>query len=490
MLRIRTSKTKSGKTAVQVVESGGHKITLVKHIGSAGTPVAFATLEKLAQSFIDGKSQTETLFPDFDKYSSHLPLISPDNLVVEKVERKYAYEVLEHFYHEVGFGKLEEAKIKDLCIARLLKPASKRQSLEFIVEHFGIRYSLDSFYKTFKKISAHKSLVETIATNYAVTKMGFDFCMVFYDVTTLYFESFKDDELRRPGFSKDGKSQQPQIVIGLVVTPTGFPVAYEVYEGNKFEGHTIIPVIKRFVEKFKVKSFTVVADAGMLSLDNILELQAHNLNYIVAARLSYLNDTNLKKISEFLSGRENIYYAQQNQYGKLICDYSKKRALKDKSDRNKQIERANRYISNPSGSTKTARFVKTVAPLKYEINTHLIAKDELMDGIKGYYTNLPEDIPHEFIVSKYKELWRVERAFRMSKHDLEARPIYHFKKQSVESHILIVFIAMCVGSAIESQTKQSLKHTISKIWRVYDITFKDSLSGYTFTKRSDQGVQI
>jgi transposase len=123
---------------------------------------------------------------------------------------------------------------------------------------------------------------------FAITQYGFNYNLLFYDVTTLYFETFEEDELRKNGFSKDNKSNQPQIVIGLMVSKEGFPIAHEVFSGNTFEGHTIIPIIKRFIERNNVGNFTVVADAAMISADNINELIKNNLNYIVGARLANL----------------------------------------------------------------------------------------------------------------------------------------------------------------------------------------------------------
>lgn len=181
--------------------------------------------------------------------------------------------------------------------------------------------------------------------------MNFDFSIVFYDATILYFESFEEDNWRRCGFSKDNKFNQPQIVIGLIVENNGFPVSYEIFEGNKFEGHTLLPSIVSFKNKYKIQNLTVIADAAMISIKNIESLLIHNLNYIAGARLGNLKSVIQKKINK---------------------------------------------------------------KLKIEINQELIEKTKMMLGIKGYYTNFYK-LKNKSIIKHYHNLWYVEKSFRMGK---------------------------------------------------------------------------
>ncbi|HOP59144.1 MAG TPA: IS1634 family transposase [Bacteroidales bacterium] len=142
-----------------------------------------------------------------------------------------------------------------------------------------------------------------MVVEFAKNNYGFDFDLLFYDVTTLYFETFEEDELRRNGFSKDNKLQQPQILVALLVTREGFPIAYSIFSGNTFEGHTIIPVVNAFIKKHTVKEFTVVADAAMISATNIQELLSDNINYIVGARLGSLSNDLIEQINSSITGR-------------------------------------------------------------------------------------------------------------------------------------------------------------------------------------------
>ncbi len=247
-----------------------------------------------------------------------------------------------------------------------------------------------------------KNKIEELTIKFAVKKFDFDFAIVFYDVTTLYFETFKADDFRKTGFSKGNKSNQPQIVVGLVVNKEGFPVAYELFPGNTFEGHTLIPIIKDFKKKHNIKNLTVVADAAMISTDNI----------------------------------DNLKTA-------------------DKYEMDKQIAKAKEILQSPRKSKKV-KFIKTTEA-KNELNSELINKTNTLLGIKGYHTNLDEKtFSNELVTERYHQLYKIEQAFRISKHDLKTRPIFHFKEDPIRLHVLICFMALSVPKYIEIETNMSI----------------------------------
>ena len=285
--------------------------------------------------------------------------------------------------------------------------------------------------------------------------------MLFYDVTTLYFETFQEDELRKNGFSKDNKSQQPQILVALMVTKEGFPIAYEIFSGNTYEGHTIIPAVDSFIEKNQVKEFTVVADAAMISDENIKQLIQKNINYIVGARLGNISAKLLGVIDKTITRKDGENIRLETEKGYLICSFSSVRYRKDLYEMNKQIDNAKKVIENPSKNKKT-KFVKTKNQ-KIELNEKLIDKNKKLLGIKGYYTNLEESvIDNKTVIERYHELYKIEQAFRISKSDLQTRPIFHFKEQPIKLHILICFIALVVSKHIELQTGISIKKFIDE----------------------------
>lgn len=294
----------------------------------------------------------------------------------------------------------------------------------------------------------------------------------------MYFETFKEDTeaFRKPGFSKDNKPNQPQILIGLVVNDMGFPIYYDIFIGNTFEGHIMIPVIRKLQKTHNIKTLTIVADAGMLSMDNIKEIAKAGLTYIVGARLGNLPKEKLQNISKNLNKTEGIYYRGALPQGILICDYSQKRANKDRADRKKQLMKAQYHIDHPDRVRRRTRFVIEESDTTVKLNQALIEKDILREGIKGYCTNL-EYTENSLIVARYKDLWRVENSFRMAKSDLEARPIYHRKRTSIEYHVLIVFVALCIARVIEMEKGQSIQQVTDDLKNKWTITLKDEISG-------------
>ena len=306
-----------------------------------------------------------------------------------------------------------------------------------------------------------------MVVEFAKKEYSFNYDLLFYDVTTLYFESFQEDELRQNGFSKDNKSQQPQILIALMVNQDGFPVAYEVFCGRTFEGHTILPVVKEFIRKHVVKEFTVVADAAMISSQNVEELLKNNINYIAGARLGNINAKLIDQIDRSLprENGKNIRIKTDNGY--LICSYSATRFRKDKYEMDKQIDKAKSLIERP-GKSKKLKFTKSSGE-KLEINEALITKTIKLLGIKGYYTNLDEEaLNNALVIERYHELYKIEQAFRISKNDLQARPIFHFTEQPIKLHVLICFMALVISKHIELETRLSIRKFITECKKITD----------------------
>lgn len=485
MLSVRETKTGSGKTAVQIVQRQYHQTKIIKHLGTGNNPEEISRLKVLARQFIRVKEGLIPLFSDFDQENNN-DLVSVSNLEIVRYKHQFAYDYLLKYYCLNGFDQIKSEILRDLSLIRIIEPVSKRQSLILLNEYFGKSYSISTFYKTVGKLADFKDQTEQLAVSYAKNNLNFDFSIVFYDVTTLYFETFDGDNFRKPGFSKDNKSNQPQILIALVVNSDGYPIFINIFDGNTFEGHTFIPTILALKNKHQINNLTVVADAAMLSRVNMEELNNNGLNYIVGARLSNLKQGLVEKISVEIGGVTEKYFKtkmEMNGLGYLICDFSPLRALKDKSDRKKQLIKAQNQINNPAKFLKRSRFVTEETKSVYKLNNQLIKQDELLDGIKGYYTNL-ENMDSQLVVSRYHDLWKIEKAFRIAKSDLLARPIFHRKKDSIEAHVLIVFLALCVAKSIELKTGFSVGKIKDKIWKVLTVEFKDKLTGKTFIKQT------
>lgn len=472
--RIRKVKTHSGSTAIQVGTYKGKSFKLSKHIGSSKDTQKITELISLAQEYIRSNSLQMEL--NFNPQSEEI--LFKRGIKVEESLLQEAFEYLNGIYSKIGFNLVANDILKHFALMRVLEPASKIKSIELLKKYFGISYTKTTAFRQLAGLTDLKEAVQKVAINYARNNLHFDFSLVFYDVTTLYFETFKEDEevFRKPGFSKDNKPQQPQILIGLVVNDMGFPIYYDVFSGNTFEGHTMLPVIRKLQKTHGIKTLTIVADAGMLSMDNIKEIAKTGLTYIVGARLGNLPAEKLQNISKSINKTEGTYYRGAVSHGILICDYSQKRASKDRSDRQKQLKKAHYQVDNPEKTKRRTRFVMEATKAKVALNQELIKKDELREGIKGYYTNL-EYTDSSLIVARYKDLWRVEKSFRMAKSDLQARPIYHRKKTSVEYHILIVFVALCIARVIEMEKGQSIQQVTDDLKDKWTITLKDDISG-------------
>jgi transposase len=482
MFRVRTTKTGSKNTAVQVVGKGNHKIKVVKHIGTAKTDDQLQELLEKAQRYIAQTANTAPLFPEMSEVKKDRS-VDPDDLEFTNTYHTFAYEFLSFFYEHCGFEKLNNDLLKDLAIMRIVEPSSKLRSIALLKEYFGRKYGKTVMYEKLAKMRLLKEEAEKHAVSYAKEQLSFDFSLVFYDVTTLYFESFKEDEehFKKPGFSKDNKSNQPQIVIGLIVTKEGFPASYDIFEGNTFEGKTFIPTICKFRDKYHVKNLTVVADAAMISLPNVESLVAKNLSYIVGARIANLKQDQIRKISTQLNQTDKTSMRIETERGLLLCDFSFKRYQKDKREMDKQIAKAKKLLLEKNVLKRT-KFIKNIKETEQALNTELVEKTTMLLGIKGYYTNLT-DTDNETIISHYHSLWHVEKAFRIAKSDLEARPIFHHKKESIEVHILIVFISLCIAKSIELLTNISIKKVKDLIWRILDIEFVDTLTKREYKRR-------
>lgn len=312
-------------------------------------------LKQAATDWIEKAASQSSLFPRREPSSSILPL---DKCQYLGFRYGVLYEILSKHCTFFKFHLLQNKFLTDLIIARIIEPGSKLHSLEFLTEFMGIQHQRRDLYRQLPRLSTLQGKVEAKVLAVAKKEFHFAFSMVFYDVTTLYFESFEGDELRKPGFSKDNKSQQPQILIGLLVTPEGFPVAYQIFEGNTFEGHTLIPVISKFKRKHKIGTLTVVADAAMISAENIVALNKNRLHYIVEARTAKLPLKLIREISARLHRQDEMTVRiPTEEYGELICEFSAKRFAKDQREMDKQIKKAKDLLNDPA-TIKRTKFIK------------------------------------------------------------------------------------------------------------------------------------
>jgi transposase len=479
-MKIRVVMTASKAKAVQIVRYQNNKRTILHHIGSAHTEAELDELLLLAEEWIKDFSKQLSIFPD----ESPNKLIHLNHCTFIGVQYSFFYQQISVIQDKMGFAGLP-LLLNDLVTMRIFEPASKLRSLDLMEQFFGIKHSRKSYYKIAPQCVDLKEKVEMKVVEFAKEHYSFNFDIVFYDVTTLYFETFEEDDLRKNGFSKDSKSQQPQILVALLVTKEGFPIAFEVFSGNTFEGHTIIPTIQDFIDRNKVKAFTVVADAAMISSQNITQLNQNEINYIVGARMGNLSIELLETVDKQIVREDGKSIRIKTELGYLICSYSSVRYRKDLYEMNKQIEKAKQVIQVPSKSKKL-KFTKT-KDQKMELNDELIEKTKKLLGIKGYYTNLEEKIvDNKTIIARYHQLYKIEQAFRISKSDLQTRPIFHFKEQPIKLHILICFMALVISKHIELKAGVSIRKFIDESKKIVDGQILNHITHKTVIVKAEQ----
>jgi transposase len=299
--------------------------------------------------------------------------------------------------------------------------------------------------------SIDKVTLSQIAFNFVSSRHPQGISVCFYDVTTLYFETTKEDEFRQKGFSKDHRTDIPQVLIGLFVDSNGFPFDFDVYEGKTFEGHTFVKAVESIRQKYTFPTLTVVADAGMLSKENLDYLDSLRINYIVGARLKNVSQTLAQQILNHQFSHQTIFETIVDNK-RLIVDYSAGRAKMDAKNRDRAITKLKQKLADKKPVVRKSKYLLTEGKSEaVGINEDQIKLDQQFDGLKGYFTNKDTVMENPEIITQYHQLWQVEKAFRMSKHDLQERPIYHFLPQRIKAHLTLCFVSLLVMKETEKK---------------------------------------
>lgn len=451
MAFIRKVKTASGATAVQIAYKEYGRVVRIDHIGSAHNATDLESLVALAKQRLVGFQQA--LFATVDNQTT-----SPLKLELKRSVSGLLLQILTKQYDQLGFNQVADDIFSYLCVARIVEPTSKLDSLRVLSELGVTGLNKNQLYRCLGQVVTGKYR-DTVASKCFDHACAGGISLVLYDVTTLYFEIQKEDDYRKPGMSKE-RRLEPQIIVGLLVDQHGFPLGLHSFEGNKAETTTILPVVEAFRKQHELADITVVADAGMLSAKNLQALDDAGYTYIVGARLNKIpyDIAEYQKTKE-LGNNQIITVGTQIEGQRIIYQYREKRAALDRRNIEKQIAKAEK-IASGKAPTKKAKFL-TVTTKERKLNLALIDKAKALVGIKGYVTNL--DTPDEQIIAYYHQLWNVEASFRMSKSDLKARPIFHHKRDSIEAHLTIVFAALAISRVIEHDTGLSIKQFVKTL---------------------------
>lgn len=446
MTFVRKVKTASGATAVQIVRKSSGRIVKVQHLGSAHTKEELEVLVSLANKRLHEGQQV--LFPD--------PAITPFRIGLKQSYSSLLYQVLKEQYQSLGLSRLDDRYFADLCIARIVEPTSKLDSLRVLFDLGVGDLSKDRLYRCLSRVVSkdYRTTISSICFDQAFSR-GLN--LVLYDVTTLYFEVQKEDEYRKPGLSKE-RRLEPQIIIGLLVNQDGFPLGLQSFEGNTAETKTILPVIEAFRTEHHLDTITVVADAAMLSLKNLESLSSAGYHYIIGSRMTKV-PYDIAQYQKTQPLTDNQIVVTKKDSHKIIYQYRAKRASLDIKNIEEQLTKARRII-NGQAPVKRNRFLSLKAREK-KLNQALIDKAYALAGIKGYVTDL--DLDPEKVIDSYHQLFQVEASFRMAKSDLKARPIFHRKKDAIEAHLTIVLASLAVARWIEQLTGISIKRFVRSL---------------------------
>ena len=379
-----------------------------------------------------------------------------------------------------------------MVISRLAFPLSKLKTIEYLYRYQGVSLDIDAVYRFLDKLNTKlKEQVEQIAFTHTKKVLEGNISVVFYDMTTLYFEASDEDDLRKTGFSKDGRHQNPQIFIGLLVGLGGYAIGYDIFEGNSYEGHTLIPFLDKMEQRFKLGKLVVIADSGLLSNGNITALEANGYEYILGARLKNESGRIKTEILQHVFSDGDTTSITKDEKTRLIVNYSSARASKDEYNRKRGLTRLEKQVRagkltksniNNRGYNK---YLKLSGEVSIEIDYEKYNQDKVWDGLKGYVTNTR--LTDAAVMENYKNLWHIEKAFRMSKTDLRIRPIYHRLRNRIEAHLCIAFTAYCIYKELErvlyhEKSTLSLRKATELTHNMYQVKYTLPDSGHTKTR--------
>lgn len=486
---IRKKPNASGSTSVQVIQKIKGKNKVVKTIGCATTQHKIQNLINLARQEIENLSQQLQLFESESDTTVDKVFDSLQNASIRTLGPEIIFGKI---YDSMGFNSIKEPMFRHLVISRIAFPLSKLKTVDYLYRYQGERLNIDTVYRFLDKLNNRlKPQVEQIAFAHIKKVLNGNISVVFYDMTTLYFEASDEDDLRKTGFSKDGKHQNPQIFIGLLVGLGGYAIGYDIFEGNTYEGHTLIPFLENMSKKFHLGKPVVIADSGLLSKSNITALEDNGYEYILGARIK--NEKALVKSqilsTEYSNGMVRSFPKDNHQ--RLIVSYSSTRARKDCYNRKRGLKRLENKV-NKGRLTKANinnrgynKYLKMEGDVTIDIDYEKFEQDAVWDGLKGFITNTK--LTDKEVIDNYNNLWHIEKAFRMSKTDLRIRPIYHRLRHRIEAHICISFTAYGIYKELErvlyeENSTLSLKKAAELTHTMYQITYTLPDSKHTKSK--------
>lgn len=510
---VRKVRTSSGAVAVQVLTRRGREVLKVEHVGSAHTDAELELLLEVARKRLDPGQQAFDLgaveqmparvdeVADWTGRSSaalrkttSLVTRRPRSAAGGKVVATSAlllWRLLDDAYSRLGFSRLEDDAFKALVLARIIEPTSKADSIRVLAE-VGVKApALNTIYRCLKRCQDrdYRNKLSAAAAAFSARTTG-TAALVMYDVTTLHFEIGDEDQLRKVGMSKEHRVD-PQVQVGLLVDQSGFPLEVQLFEGNKAETTTLVPVLEAFQRRYGLTGIVVVADAGMLSAGNLNALEDAGFSFIVGSRIAkapydlaehFARHGNHFDDGQILESTRVMGTGKAARERRVLYQWSLKRQKHDEKTINAMVAKAQKITDGQAPMRKT-RFLK-VSGTKKQLDDPRIERVRQLAGLKGYVTDLTvETMSGAAVIAAYHDLWQVEASFRMTKSDLRARPIFHHQKESIEAHLTVVFAALAITRHLTAVTGYSIKKIVQTLRTVRSATIE--INGQTLTLDPD-----
>ena len=518
---------------MQIAQYVGGRQRIIKHVGSAHTEAELGVLLAKARELLEDPAQgvldliveptlpvarlvvppaEPALFDVSEPPAAQVGRDGPGRVV--GTDCRLLFEALAAVYADLGFDILGDEVFRDLVIARMVEPTSLLDMGRVLTELGRSPASYSTMRRTLVRAEEREYRGRVARACFAHAASSGDMSLILYDVTTLYFEAEKEDDLRKVGYSKE-RRVDPQIVVGLLVDRRGFPLEIGCFEGNKAETATIIPVIKAFQARHGLADMVVVADAGMLSASNLRELDEAGLRFIVGSRavkapldlsshfrwhgdaftdgqiIDTLTPRTGRKSENNPMVRAEPVWDPASHPGswRAIWAYSAKRAVRDGRTLTLQENRAKAVVAGEKAA-RTPRFVKTSNGTR-SLDEAALARARRLAGLKGYVSNVSAEVmPAGEVIGSYHDLWHVEQSFRMSKTDLRARPLFARKRDAIEAHLTIVFTALAVSREAQARTGLSIRNLTRQLRALRSATIAINGTTQTFAPAIPADQQV
>jgi hypothetical protein len=511
---VRKVRTASGAVAVQVVTRRSRQVEQVEHVGSAHTDAELALLLAAARERLspgqdvldlgdlpvvpvrmddvaDWTAKPElALQPGTPAVGGRPAVVAAGGRVVG-TSAVLLWGVLTSAYSRLGFDVLGDDGFRAMVLARIVEPTSKAEVVRVLDEIGAPAVSLRTLFRSLARCQEqdYRGQLATAAWAHSARTTG-RVAMVLYDVTTLHFERPDEDDLRKVGMSKEHRVD-PQVQVGLLVDPGGFPLEVHLFEGNKAETTTLIPVLTAFQARHGVTETVVVADAGMLSAGNLNALEDAGFSFVVGSRITkapYDLAAHFARHGNFFTDGQVLESVRDMGTGKaarprrVVYQWKFKREQHDNKSINAMVTKAAK-VADGTRPLRRDRFVKVTGATK-GVDWALVERARQLAGLKGYVTNLPvATMDGAAVIAAYHDLWHVEQSFRMTKSDLRARPVFHHQRQAIEAHLTVVFAALAVARHLQGATGTSIKKIVQNLRAARSATIE--INGQRLTLEPD-----